>query len=267
MPAAPSSRALARSGRPVARPGTAVAVRPKNLPARRPVAPSPYRPRPRPPVRRRPIPGRRSIRIGGKRYDREQVAVLVKIGVALIVLAWVTRDPAVDVVEAVSDPAPETVAAAAPPTAQAVLQVAQSQVGVTEARDRGTPFHDAYGLPRREPWCAVFAVVMFDRAGHADLIPRTAYTPTMANWYRARGAFDRDPRPGDLIFFNWPGDGIDRIQHVGIVVSVEPGAVRTIEGNTGTGGGGNPPDGVYERRRPLDSSVVGFGHPAYAGAA
>ena len=48
-----------------------------------------------------------------------------------------------------------------------------------------------------------------------------------------------EPRPGDLIFFDWddpggfsgPQDGL--CDHVGIVEKVENGVVYTVEGNSG----------------------------------
>lgn len=49
--------------------------------------------------------------------------------------------------------------------------------------------------------------------------------------------------PGDLIFFDWNGDGAD---HVGLVeLAPADGLVTTIEANTGH------PHGVYRRWRPL----------------
>ena len=38
------------------------------------------------------------------------------------------------------------------------------------------------------------------------------------------------PQTGDIIFFDWNGDG--HVQHVGIVEKVENGKVYTIEGNS-----------------------------------
>lgn len=71
------------------------------------------------------------------------------------------------------------------------------------------------------------------------------------------------------MLFDWPGDGVDRISHVGLVEAVNPdGTLTTIEGNTtsGTAGDQRMGGGVWRRRR-ATSAVVIYGHPAYAGAA
>lgn len=38
------------------------------------------------------------------------------------------------------------------------------------------------------------------------------------------------PAPGDIVFFDWDGDGVS--DHVGIVESCDGSTVRTIEGNS-----------------------------------
>lgn len=154
-------------------------------------------------------------------------------------------------------------------TATQVLDAARSQIGTVEARDGSTPYHRAYGLPFSQPWCAVFVWDCFRRAAAPKLThPRTAYTPTLAQWFRDRNAFTPGgPRPGDLVFYNWP-DSLNRIQHVGLVEHVEPNAVVTIEGNTSSGTGGSQSNGggVWRRRRARNASIVGYGHPAYTPA-
>jgi surface antigen len=87
----------------------------------------------------------------------------------------------------------------------------------------------------------------------------------MASWYQQKGRADRTPRAGSLVFYNWPGDGVDRIQHVGIVEAVNAdGTITTIEGNTTSGVAGNQSagGGVWRRKRST-SAVVLYGHPAY----
>jgi surface antigen len=148
--------------------------------------------------------------------------------------------------------------------AGAVLDRARSQIGTVEARDGSNPYGRAYGADR-VAWCAEFQWWCFTQAGAGALIPKTAYTPTMASWYQQKGRADRTPRAGSLVFYNWPGDGVDRIQHVGIVEAVNPdGTITTIEGNTTSGVAGNQSagGGVWRRRRST-SSVVLYGHPAY----
>lgn len=152
-------------------------------------------------------------------------------------------------------------------SAAAVLSVAAGQIGYHEAPDGSNRYGAAYGMDRTA-WCNEFTWWCFVQAGAAALTPKSAYTPTTAAWYQARGAADKTPRPGDLVFYNWPGDGVDRIQHVGFVEKVlGPGQIQTIEGNTTQQTGGNQSDGGWVARRVRStSSVVVYGHPAYDGA-
>jgi hypothetical protein len=152
-------------------------------------------------------------------------------------------------------------------TAGQVLDRARSQIGTVEARDGSNPYGKAYGMDR-VAWCAEFQWWAFTTAGAGALIPKTAYTPTLYSWFQQRGQASRTPRVGSLVFYNWPGDGVDRIQHVGIVEAVNAdGTITTIEGNTTSGVAGNQSagGGVWRRRR-SQSAVVGYGHPAYTGA-
>jgi hypothetical protein len=153
-------------------------------------------------------------------------------------------------------------------TAGAVLDVARREIGYHEAPSGANKYGAAYGMDR-VAWCNEFVWWCFVQAGAANLVPKSAYTPTTAAWFQARGAGDKNPRPGDLVFYNWPGDGVDRIQHVGLVEAVAPnGTLTTIEGNTTSGTGGNQSDGGWVARRSRSqSAVVVFGHPAYDGAA
>jgi cell wall-associated NlpC family hydrolase len=72
-------------------------------------------------------------------------------------------------------------------------------------------------------------------------------------WFRDAGCFqerDYSPQPGDIIFFDWEGDG--ESDHVGIVEHVEGRYVHTIEGNSS--------DAVNRRAYGInDSVIVGYG--------
>lgn len=152
-------------------------------------------------------------------------------------------------------------------TAGRVLDVARMQLGTVEGPDGSNPYGKAYGMDR-VAWCAQFVWWVFQSAGAGTLIPKSAYTPTLAGWYQARGQASKTPRVGSLVFFDWPGDGVDRISHVGLVEAVNAdGTLTTIEGNTTSGTVGNQRmgGGVWRRRRST-SAVIVYGHPAYVGA-
>ena len=149
-------------------------------------------------------------------------------------------------------------------TAGTVLDVARSQIGTVEQPNGSTPYGRAYGMDR-VAWCAMFVWWVGQQAGAGALIPKAAYTPTLAAWFQQRGQASKTPRPGSLVFFDWPGDGVDRISHVGLVEAVNPdGTLTTIEGNTTSGAKGDQRmgGGVWRRRRST-SAVILYGHPAY----
>jgi hypothetical protein len=153
-------------------------------------------------------------------------------------------------------------------TAGRVLDAARSQLGTVEGRGGTNPYGAAYGMDR-QPWCAMFCWWVGQRAGAGHLIPKAAYTPTMAGWFQQRGRADRTPRVGSLVFYDWPGDGVNRISHVGLVEAVNgDGTITTIEGNTTSGAAGNQRmgGGVWRRRRST-SAVIVYGHPQYDSAA
>jgi surface antigen len=151
-------------------------------------------------------------------------------------------------------------------TAGKVLDVARSQLGTVQEANGSNPYGRAYGMDR-VAWCAQFTWWVFQQAGAGALHPRTAYTPTLAAYYQQHGRADRTPRVGSLVLFDWPGDGVDRISHVGLVEAVNAdGTLTTIEGNTTSGTAGNQRmgGGVWRRKRSR-SAVVVYGHPAYEG--
>jgi surface antigen len=152
-------------------------------------------------------------------------------------------------------------------TAGQVLDVARSQIGTVEDSAGRTKYAAAYDPALNgQAWCAMFTWWVFREAGGVDLIPKAAYTPAYLSAFQSRGQSDRTPRPGSLVFYNWP-DAVNRVQHVGIVEAVNAdGSIVTIEGNTTSGVAGDQSHGggVWRRRRST-SAVVGYGHPAYAG--
>lgn len=117
------------------------------------------------------------------------------------------------------------------------------------------------------PWCAEAVSEALVKGGVgdgdrtlADVGPRPdyrwgwAYCPSIVNAFRAAGRFDRSPRVGDFVLFDWQGDGIS--DHVGMVESLPgDGTIVTLEGNTS--------DALLRRRRTM-GVILGFAHIAYA---
>lgn len=151
-------------------------------------------------------------------------------------------------------------------TAREVLRIARGQIGTTEhGFDNDVKYGRWYGM-NNQPWCDMFVSWVLNRAGDVDKY-KSAYTPGGAAFWKGRNRWveDNDLRRGDIVYFDFPGDGVDRISHVGIVEKVlSNSTVVCIEGNTSPGTGGSQRDGggVYRRVRPL-SYIVGGGRPSY----
>ena len=153
-------------------------------------------------------------------------------------------------------------------TAKQVLSKAASFIGYKE-RPHGsnkTIFGKHYRM-NGTAWCAIFVWDMFRMAGASKLYfggKKTAYTPTLASYYKAKKQWHSTPAVGDLVFFH---NGT-RICHVGFVEKViNHDTIQTIEGNTGTT---NQANGgmVMRRKRSIKKTaswhVAGFGRPAYS---
>lgn len=151
-------------------------------------------------------------------------------------------------------------------TAADVLVIATRQIEYKESPP-GTnqnKFGVWYGA-NYQPWCAMFVSYCFYQANlplKATTAKGFAYCPYGVQWFRQQGKFDKQPRQGDVVFFDWRGDGV--ADHVGIVESINSdGSVTTIEGNTSAGNNSN--GGEVQRRTRWLQSIQGFGHPGYNG--
>ena len=143
-----------------------------------------------------------------------------------------------------------------------IVAVALSQVGNVG----GQPYWSWYGFNSRVEWCACFVSWCANECGYIDagVIPKFAGCTGGSNWFKDRGQWqdgDYEPRPGDLIFFDWnekggSGPQDDVPDHVGIVERVENGVVYTVEGNTS--------DSCRQRSYSVGHyEIWGYGCPAY----
>ncbi|RGZ05730.1 CHAP domain-containing protein [Hungatella hathewayi] len=165
-----------------------------------------------------------------------------------------------------------------------VIAVARAELGYLEKRSNSqldsktanagsnnyTKYaRDLYPSLQGQPWCDMFVdwcmVQAFGRVAAQQLIGGgfSAYTPTSAQYYKARGQYHKsDPQPGDQIFFR----GSNRINHTGIVTEVTLTKVRTIEGNTSDGAEVIPNGGaVCDKEYGLSNSRIdGYGRPDWS---
>lgn len=114
-------------------------------------------------------------------------------------------------------------------------------------------------------WCGLFVMWVFAQNNHR--FPNTAYTPNGVRAFKNRNQWHTKGAvlPGDIIYFDFPNDGLARVSHVGIAVhQFENGDLLTIEGNTSGDDLGDQRNGgmVALKRRAL-SHVVGWGRPIY----
>ena len=145
---------------------------------------------------------------------------------------------------------------------QAIVEVALTQLG----NEGGQPYWSWYGFDGRVEWCACFVSWCANECGYIDagVIPKFAGCVWGVEWFRDRGLWQEnsyEPRPGDIIFFDWDNKGSSGPQdgesdHVGIVEKVENGTVYTVEGNSGDSCRENHyAIGYYE--------ILGYGMPQY----
>jgi hypothetical protein len=156
------------------------------------------------------------------------------------------------------------------------LHIAGAEVGYIEGpADNETKYQKA-----KQPWCGAF--VNWCAKQVALKIPDCTYTPAGAKAFNEAGTWQpvasATPSKGDIVFFDFPADGIDRISHVGIVEAVNPdGTVTTIEGNTASDNKGDQRNGGMVARKiraykknnrgklkpSLPVAIVGFGRPKF----
>ena len=132
---------------------------------------------------------------------------------------------------------------------QNTVNIAKDQVGNVG----GQPYWSWYGFNSRVEWCACFVSWCLNQAGYSE--PKFASCNSQGvPWFRDHGQWAngnyKDLAPGDVIFFDWEGDG--SADHVGIVIGTDGERVYTVEGNSG--------DSCRIRDYDLNSNVImGYG--------
>jgi hypothetical protein len=164
---------------------------------------------------------------------------------------------------------------------QAFVDVARGELGVIEGpKDNETKYGKFMGA-NFLAWCGSFVNWC---AAQVDLkIPNCVSTVRGAEALKKQGRYFAaevaTPEVGDLAFFDFPNDSLDRISHIGIVskVNYNRGIVWTIEGNTSADKKGDQRNGgqVCEKKRAFKKKnngnarlsmpvfIVGFGKPKF----
>jgi hypothetical protein len=163
-------------------------------------------------------------------------------------------------------------------TAAAIIEIAKKEVGTIEGPKDNETKYGAFTKANYLAWCGSFVNWCAHQAGVK--IPNTVSTVAGAAAFKKMGTwFEADcgqsPQPGDILYFDFPGDGVDRISHVGICSGIESdGVVSTIEGNTSSKKKGSQRNGgevclqtrAYKpNKSKVLVSIVGWGRPNYKG--
>lgn len=152
-----------------------------------------------------------------------------------------------------------------------IVSVASNEVGYT-----GTSSYSKYGewYGYQGGWCTTFVLWCYNQAGkslnlnlYGYVTPSGGNCNSMISWYQNKSRYHKrgdgySPKAGDLVFFDWSGNGSS--QHVGIVDYVSGSTVHTIEGNCSgavkareyTTSGSKPYNNV--------SSIMGYASPDFS---
>lgn len=148
-----------------------------------------------------------------------------------------------------------------------ILKVAAAELGTKEnpAGSNIVKYNtDYYGFEYGAAWCVVFVWWVFRKANAYNLIynHKTASCANLIAKFKEKGALvTKDYKPGDIVFYDWDGDGT--AEHTGIVESVneDERELVAIEGNTAIGNDSN--GGEVMRRTRSMKYILCAGRPAY----
>ena len=160
------------------------------------------------------------------------------------------------------------------------IAVAQGELGVIEGPKDNETKYGAFTKANFLPWCGSFVNWCANEVGLK--IPSCVSTVAGASAFMKKNQWEKAeeavPLPGDVVFFDFPNDGVDRISHVGIVVKDNgDGTVTCIEGNTAPDKKGDQRNGgqvclkvrAFKKkngsklRKSQAVTVVGFGKPVF----
>jgi len=174
-------------------------------------------------------------------------------------------------------------------SAARLVEVALGEIGYIEGPKDNETKYGKFTKSNFQPWCGSFVNWCANEAGVK--MPNTVYTPAGAQAFMKAGTWQEvdaagawklveevKPAVGDIAYFDFPSDGVERISHVGIVVAVNAdGTVDVVEGNTSADKKGDQRNGgecclknrAYKKkngsklRKSQPVFIVGFGRPAF----
>ena len=160
------------------------------------------------------------------------------------------------------------------------IAVAKGELNVIEGPKDNETKYGAFTKANFLPWCGSFVMWCANEVGLK--IPNCVSTKAGAEAFMKKGQWEKAdeaiPLPGDVVFFDFPNDGVDRISHIGIVVKDNgDGTVTCVEGNTAPDKKGDQRNGgqvclkvrAFKKkngsklRKSQAVTVVGFGKPVF----
>jgi len=160
------------------------------------------------------------------------------------------------------------------------IEVAKTELGIVEGPKENETKYGAFTKANFLPWCGSFVMWCANQVGLK--IPNCVSTAAGAQAFMKKGQWEDAevamPLPGDIVFFDFPGDNINRVSHIGIVVKDNgDGTVNVMEGNTSSDKKGDQRNGgevclkrrAYKKKngsaikKSLPVYVVGFGKPVF----
>ena len=160
------------------------------------------------------------------------------------------------------------------------IATAKGELNVIEGPKDNETKYGAFTKANFLPWWGSFVMWCANEVGLKN--PSCVSTVAGATSFMKKGQWEKAekaiPLPGDIVFFDFPNDGLDRISHVGIVVKDNgDGTVNVIEGNTSPDKKGDQRNGgqvclkrrAYKKKngsalkKSMPVYVIGFGKPVF----
>lgn len=144
---------------------------------------------------------------------------------------------------------------------QDVLKKAQSQDGIAEFPSNSNK--SPYGLWYQpslngQKWCAMFVSWVFDHANHPLGFIQTKngihHCQSAHNYYKEKGKLTSDPQPGDIVIYDWEGNG--HADHIGIFIRWTDSNKTTIEAWEGNTSNANNSDGGRVMKRTRSRNLI-----------
>ena len=143
-----------------------------------------------------------------------------------------------------------------------IVEIAKAEVGVEESpKNSNKTKYGAWFGWSGVAWCGIFVSWCYDKAGcplgNIGFSKGFAGCQTAVAYFKKTGQVTKTPEPGDIVFFDWNGDG--RYDHTGIFVRwINTTQFETVEGNTSLT---NQSNGGQVMLRTRQNSRVLFVHP------